>query len=249
MKRLLLLLLLCSSIAQAQIVNAESLRKVSDTSRWSGSATLNFALARNVNDLISLGTDIHLQYNKDRHLALFKNQILFQKLNDEDFSNGGIQHFRYNYRLTTRWTAEAFAQGQYNRVAKIGFRGLIGTGPRFAISTNEKYRVNIGSLLMYEYEKVDDGITPLQRDFRLSSYLALSFYPTDNITFVSTTYYQPQVDQWSDHRVSSESNLVFMLYKNLKFNMTYVFIFDAFPAVGIPTSQYRLSSGLTYTFD
>lgn len=249
MKKLLLLLLLFSPLAQAQILNAESLRKVTDTSGWSGSATVNFDLARNVNDIISLGTDIHVQYKTKKHLILLKNQVVFRKLNDDDFSNFGITHIRYNYRLSDRWRWEAFGQGQYNRVNLIDFRGLLGTGPRYKITTSEKYKFYLGSLLMFEYEEVADGITPLQRDIRLSSYLSFSLYPTDDISFVSTTYYQPQVDLWSDYRVSSESTFVVTLYKNLKFNLTYFFTYDAIPAVGIPNSQYRLSTGLTYTFD
>lgn len=248
MKKLLLLLLF-SPLAEAQILNAESLRKVTDTSGWSGSATVNFALARNVNDILSLGTDIHVQYKTKKHLVLLKNQIVFRKLNDDDFSNFGITHFRYNYKLSPRWKWEVFAQGQYNRVNLIDFRGLLGTGPRYKITTSEKYKFYLGSLLMFEYEEVADGITPLQRDVRLSSYLSFSLYPTDNITLVSTTYYQPQVDNWSDHRVSSESSFVLKVYKNLNLNLTYVFVFDAFPAIGIPNSQYRFTTGITYSFD
>lgn len=249
MRKLPFLILLCCFSAKAQILNAESLRKVTDTSGWSGSATVNFSLARNVTEQISLGSDIHLQYKKNKHLFLVKNQIVFQKVDNEDFFNSGIQHFRYNNRFADRWAWEAFVQGQYNRVAKIDFRGLAGTGMRYKLTTSEKYKFYLGSLLMFEYEEVADGVTPTQKDFRLSSYLSFSLYPTDNISVVSTTYYQPQIDQWRDHRVSSETSLVFTIYENVKFNTTYVFIYDAFPALGIPNSQYRLSSGLTYTFD
>ncbi|NQX77180.1 DUF481 domain-containing protein [Gilvibacter sp.] len=249
MKKLLMLLLLFSSAAQAQILNAESLRKVTDTSGWSGSATVNFALVRNVNDIISLGSDVHVQYKTEKHLFLLKNQIAFRKLNDDDFSNFGITHLRYNYVLSDRWRWEAFAQGQYNRVALIDFRGLLGTGPRYKISSSEDYKFYLGNLVMFEYEEVADGITPNQRDVRLSSYLSFSLFPNDNLSLVSTTYYQPQLDQWSDFRISSESTLLVKMFKNLNLNVTYVFIYDAFPAIGIPNSQYRFSTGVTYTFD
>ena len=249
MRTSLLIFLLFTAVSQAQILNAESLRKVTDTSGWSGSATVDFALARNVNDIISLGSDIHVQYKMNKHLLLLKNKLVFRKLNDNDFSNFGITHVRYNYKMATRWRWEGFVQGQYNRVNLIDFRGLIGTGPRYKITTSEKYKFYMGNLLMFEYEKVGDGITPNQKDFRLSSYLSFSLYPTEDLSIVSTTYYQPQVDLWSDYRISSETSVVFTLYKNLKFNTTYLFVYDAFPAIGIRNSQYRLSTGLTYTFD
>ena len=108
MRKLPFLILLSCFSAQAQILNAESLRKVTDTSGWSGSATVNFSLARNVTEQISLGSDIHLQYKKNKHLFLVKNQIVFQKVDNEDFFNSGIQHFRYNNRFADRWAWEAF---------------------------------------------------------------------------------------------------------------------------------------------
>lgn len=249
MKKLLLLLLFVSPLAEAQILNAESLRKVTDTSGWSGSATINFALARNVNELISLGSDLHVQYKTPKHLVLLKSQVVFRKLNDEDFSNYSINHLRYNYTLGRRWKWEAFAQAQYNRVNLIDLRALVGTGPRFNLTLNEDYKFYLGTLVMYEYEEVADGVTPFQRDFRFSTYLSFSLYPTENISIISTTYYQPLAVDWSDHRVSSETTFVIKIFKNLNFNLTYLFVYDELPAIGIPNSQYRLSSGLTYTFD
>lgn len=250
MKNLILgLALLCCVTGYSQILNAESLRKVTDTSGWSGSASVSFALRGGVNDYIALGSDIHVQYKMNKHLVLIKNQLNFQKVDEERFGNSGIQHIRYNNRFHERWSWEVFVQGQYNKVSKIDFRGLAGVGPRFKVTRLENYKVYMGALIMYEHEEVDDGFTPIQRDFRFSSYISFSFYPKDGLSLISTSYYQPKVDQFSDHRFSNESTLSIALFKNLGFSASYVFIFDAFPAVGVPRSQYRFNTGLTYSFD
>lgn len=235
--------------ASAQILNAESLRKVTDTSGWSGTASANFALKRNVNDFLVLGTDIHVQYKMNKHLILFKNDINFQKIEDDRFENSGITHVRYNYRFRPRVAWEAFVQGQYNKVNLIDFRGLVGTGPRIKLTNSEKYKFYAGMLAMFEYEEVTDGITPLQRNFRKSTYLSFSLYPTDNISIVSTTYYQPLVKNFSDYRLSSQNSLLVELVKNFGLKINYTFVYDAFPAVGIPNSQYDFSTGVTYSFD
>jgi len=64
MKKLLAFALVISysRSASAQILNAESLRKVTHTSDFSGNANLQFALKRNVNDFLSLSTNTHIQY-------------------------------------------------------------------------------------------------------------------------------------------------------------------------------------------
>ncbi|QIE59409.1 DUF481 domain-containing protein [Rasiella rasia] len=248
-KTLVALFLLFSAFSNAQILNAESLRKVTDTSGFSGSASFNFALKRNVNDFITLGSDVHIQYKNKKHLAIFKNDVHFQKIESENFENSLISHLRYNYRFHPRIAWEVFTQGQYNKINLIDFRGLIGTGPRFKVTTSEKYKVYVGTLAMFEYEEVDDGVTPLQRNLRASAYMSFSLYPTDHITIVSTTYYQPLFKTLSDYRISSQSSLVVGLFQDFALKLSHTFIYDAFPAVSIPNSQYEFTTGIAYTFD
>ncbi|MGJ8664843.1 MAG: DUF481 domain-containing protein [Patiriisocius sp.] len=250
-KTLYFLLFSCLSFysVSAQILNAESLRKVTDTSGYSGAASLNFALKRNTNDFITLSNNIHLQYKMNKHLVLFKNDIAFQKIEGDDFENSGIQHLRYNYKLVPKIAWEAFAQAQYNKINKIKFRGLLGTGPRFKITDSDKYRFYLGTLAMLEYEEVDDGATPLQRDFRGSTYLSFSLYPAENISIVSTTYFQPLLSDISDYRISSQSALLVSVFKNFGLKISYTFIYDERPAIGIPNSQYDFTTGINYSFD
>jgi len=250
MRPLLLLFFLCTLYTtDAQILNAESLRKVTDTSGFSGSISASLALKRNVNDFVTIASDLHVQYKMDPHLLIFKNDIAFQKIEGQDFDNSFISHLRYNYRFHPRIAWEAFLQGQFNKINLIDFRGLAGTGPRFKLTNSEKYKFYLGTLIMYEYEEVSDGITPTQRDFRGSTYLSFSLYPTENITLISTTYYQPQIDKFDDYRISSQSSLLVMLFRNFALKTSYTFTYDVFPAIGIPNSQYDFSTGFTYSFD
>jgi hypothetical protein len=251
MKRLFILLVLLSmgTGLRAQVLNVESLRKVTDTSGLSGYVGVNFSLIRNVNEFVVLGSDILLQYKMNDHLVLLKNDIRFLKIEGEDFANNGITHLRYNYRFHPRIRWEVFAQAQYNRVALIDFRGLLGTGPRFKLTDKEKYKFYLGTLVMYEYEELADGVTPINRDIRGSAYLSFSLYPSERVTIVSTTYYQPLFKQFSDFRISSDSTLAVELLKPLSLTVSYQFFYDPFPAVGIPTSQYNFTTGLTYSFD
>ena len=246
---LLITLLFVTIYGQAQILNAESLRKVTDTSGFSGAASVNFALKRNVNDFVTLGSDIHLQYKNRNHLALFKNDVNFQKIEGEKFENSLISHVRYNYRFHPRIAWEAFVQGQYNKINLIEFRGLVGTGPRFKLTTSEKYKLYLGTAAMYEYEEVTDGVTPLQRSFRGSSYFSFSLYPSDHVSIISTTYYQPLFNEFSDYRISSQSSLLVGLFTDFSVKLSHTFVYDAFPAVGIPNSQYEFTTGVAYTFD
>ena len=218
---LALLFLSFSLIAQSQILNAESLRKVTDTSGFSGSVSLGFSLKRDVNDYFAFSSSTHLQYKMNKHLVLLKNDIELKNIEGNKFENAGITHFR----------------------------GLVGMGPRFKLTTSENYKFYLGTHIMYEQEELSDGVTPMQRDFRSTSYLSFSLYPTETISFVSTTYYQPKLKDFGDYRLSNQTSLLIDLFKNFAFKTSYTFIYDETPAVGIPNSQYNLESGFVYSFD
>ena len=251
MKYILLpLFLLLSFNISAQVINAESFRRVTDTSGFSGSTSLDFALKRDVNNKLSIKNNIHVQYKMNRHLILLKNEIEFQRIEGDKFENRGIQHLRYNYKLFPNITWEVFGQGQYNKVSKIDFRGLLGTGPRFKLTQLEDYKFYLGTLLMYEHEKRDDILNPIKEGIRGSVYFSFSLYPQDYLTVISTTYYQPMLKSITDdYRVSSQTSLLVHLFKNFSFKTTYTFNYDEIPAEGIPNSQYELTTGVVYSFD
>ena len=166
MKYLVALFFICFSFtAKSQILNAESLRKVTDTSGFSGSVSLDFSLKRDVNEYFSFSNNIHLQYKMNKHLVLLKNDIELKNIEGNKFENAGITHLRYNYRFHPRIAWEVFAQVQYNKVSKIDFRGLVGTGPRFKLTTSENYKFYLGTHIMYEYEELSDGVTPHSKRF------------------------------------------------------------------------------------
>ena len=239
---------LCCRV-NAQILNAESLRKVTDTSGFSGSAAINFALKRNTRDFLTFLSDIHVQYKMKNHLVILKNDLAFQKIEGSDFENSSILHLRYNYKMSQKLTWEAFGQIQKNKINLIQHRNLVGTGLRYKLSNAENYKFYLGSLVMYENEKLSDGVTPVQKNTRNSSYLSFSLYPSENISVISTTYYQPILKNFSDYRISNQSSLRVGMFKNVSIKVSYTFTYDVFPAIGIPNSQYDFSTGIAYSFD
>lgn len=236
-------------LACSQIINVESLRKVTDTSGWTGNTSLSFSLTKNTNTLIRLKNNIHIQYKMNKHLLLFVNNLGFERSGGQSFLNQGSQHLRYNYKITDAIVWEAFVQSQYNSIAKIQFRGLAGTGPRFKLIGLDKYRLYLGTLVMYEHEELNEEPLVLNRDWRASAYLSMSLYPTENISFVSTTYYQPVLSALGDYRLASENAFVLGIIEKLSLKLSYTLTFDETPATNVPNTFYELTTGLLYVFD
>lgn len=244
-----LLFLLVYSYSQAQVINVETLRKKTDSAKWTGSVSLDGSFIKNKNDIFKIATKADLQYNNKKELWLFINDLKFEKAAGESFVNKGTQHLRYNYSIAEKIKMEGFAQAQYDAISEIDFRGLIGAGPRFKLTSSEDYRLYLGTLIMYEYEKASNITTNrVQKSVRGSAYLSFSLYPTETIGIISTSYYQPRLDKLEDFRLSSTTSVLFKIWENLAFKTTFIYNFDVYPVVTIPKSQYELTNGLLYTF-
>jgi len=247
--RLCIILFLISYSSFGQVINVESMRKKTDSAKWSGSASLDLGLIKNTNSIFRISSKAHVQYNNKKVLWLFINDLNFQKIEGSAFVNKGIQHLRFNRSVTPKIKLEAFAQAQYDAISEINFRGLLGLGPRFKLSTNDNYRFYLGTLVMYEYEKASEIVEDrIQKNIRGSAYLSLSLYPTENITLISTSYYQPKLKAFKDYRFSNETSLLLKIFKGLAFKSTFSYNYDAFPVMSIPKTQYELTNGLLYDF-
>ncbi|SDS07751.1 Protein of unknown function, DUF481 [Formosa sp. Hel1_31_208] len=250
MKYIQLLLILVSCNAFSQVINVESLRKASDSSKWTGSASLDASLIKNTNDIFRITNKAHVQYKDSTNLWLFVNDLNFQKIDGSSLVNRGTQHLRYNRKVSKRIKWEAFVQAQYDAISQIDFRGLLGTGPRFKLSENDNYRFYLGTLVMYEYERASNAVVErTQKDVRASAYLSFSLYPTETISIISTSYYQPKLEAFSDYRLSSNTSILFTIYKDLAFKTNFNYFYDAFPvSSAIPKTQFELTNGLLYSF-
>lgn len=235
--------------SHSQVINVETLRKVTDSAKWTGSVSLDVGIIKNKNSIFKIANKAHIQYNNKKELWLFVNDLKFEKLEGESFVNKGTQHFRYNRKLSEKIKMEAFLQAQYDAISEIDFRGLAGMGPRFKLYAKENYRFYLGTLVMYEYEKASNVVeNRVQEDIRGSAYFSCSLYPTDYLSIISTSYYQPKLKAFKDYRLSTETSVLFKIIETLAFKTTFTYNFDAFPVPTIPKTQYELTNGLLYTF-
>lgn len=249
MRNLLAILLLCCiHPLAAQVINIEDKRIKTDTTGWSGSGELSLYANKNNDMVLSLQTDIHLQYKTKKSLWLLLTDIATVQVNDDQhFVNSGFQHFRYNYKIRDRFVWEAFAQGQYNEPLAIDYRLLAGTGPRFKLYGTDTFRCYVAALYMYEYEQ-NTGEIDAQQNNRLSSYVSFTFNPHDRLSLVSTTYYQPRLDDFSDRRISTSLDVKSYITKKLYLKLNYNLLDDSAPAEGVVNTIYELTAGMGFEF-
>lgn len=249
MKHLYLLFLLImvgcikSNTCLGQIVNMESQRYHTDTTGWAGSVGGNFALTNYGQKVFDVDANAHVQYKSKRSLYLFLGGYGFLKGDQQSYVDYGFLHLRYNYKLTKTLRLEAFTQLQQNTITKVQFRYLIGAGPRFKLVDNQKIRMYLGSLPMYEVEK-ETGVSHHITDWRCSNYLSLTFIPNKQTEFTTTTYYQPVMFDAGDYRLLSQSSCKIKAAKRVSVVIRYNYQFDASPAAGINRETYTFGTGI-----
>ena len=249
MKKVLCLtsFLILTLAIKAQVVNIERLRLKADTLGYFGSGGISFNIIENNKRIVDLGGNLHLMHKRPKATYLLISNINVIRAGDEDFVNNGFQHFRFNHKLTNSFIFEAFAQAQFNELMKVKNRVLGGAGMRLKILNKTKLKTFSGFLYMYEYEEIT-GESSINRDHRMSNYLAMSIYFNDIVSFESTSYYQPKFKFIGDFRVSSENSLSLKITKNLSYQTTFQLLYDSRPPTEVPETSYSYHNSLKYSF-
>ncbi len=243
---LLLTTILVSHVLPAQILNIEDERIKTDTTGWGGKTRLSLNYQKTDVDFFKSDVFAHLQFKRPAHLYLLLLEHSLSKGDGTEFTNASTQHFRYNYKLNKTVVAEAFVQGQFNKVLHVQYRFLAGAGPRFALIKKDYLRLYLGNIYMYETEYLTDGI--VNRQHRLSNYLSATIQFSKWLSMVHTTYYQPMLAHYHDYRIFSQSALKLSFTKHFRFSFDYKYYFDSHPPAGIVNSTHYVLNGIEFVF-
>lgn len=233
-------------MASAQVVNIEGRRFMNDTVPWTGYVNFRFNVAESGQRSLNLGLNGAIQHIEGPHRYMFINDISFSQVETNEFLNTGFQHLRYNYRLDSMWTGEAFAQAQYNKPLRLDLRLMIGAGPRFTAVDNAKMRVNLGTAIMLERETITDG--PITTVARNSSYVSATLKFTTMASLTAVVYYQPKLFDASDHRIAVEGGLQINVTKHMTMESRMNLLKDSAQPEGVPALTYSWNNLFGYRF-
>lgn len=244
---LVILLFLAFNTCDAQVLNIERERIKTDTTGWSGTGKLSFNLIKNTKKFNEGGLRTHLQYKTMRSLYLALTEYELIQSEDDEFSNKGMIHLRYNYKLNSVFTAEAFTQAQFNKVLNLNFRGLTGAGMRAKILGFNNFRLYTGASYMYEYEEPVHP-NPHEYNHRMSSYISFTIKPNQGFSLINTMYFQPLIGDFSDYRISLNLDMVIRISQRLSYITSLEYLSDNRPLPEMPRNIYSFKNGLLFDF-
>ncbi len=256
---LCLLILLFPTFLSAQIVNTEKLRMKSKEGVWEGELDFNLGLSRNkAGQTFQFKTQARFDYLQKRNKWMVMGDYQRAELTKLDvpgsapksLKNQSFGHLRYNYLASSRLRWEVFGQIQFNDIQEIRLRTLVGSGPRIKVLRTDSSHVYLGTLIMFEYEESRDSPLALtfHRDFRLSSYLSFAYNFTQSFGVSHVSYYQPKLAEWTDFRISTETQLKFLIRENLSFSTYFQYAYDAKPAATVPPVVFSMTNGFSLSF-
>ena len=241
-------LVLIAFHASAQMVNIESQRMQSDTTGWMGSLGTSFSIVKNVQQIITIDANAHVQYKTKKDLYLFIASYDLLKAENTDLTNNMYYHLRYNRKLNKWLRWEIFTQLQQNTVTGIRYRALYGTGPRFKIHDSKHLHLYTGTAAMYEREEENTKPSVEHRDIRGSNYVTFTWLPNGMVSLISTFYYQPLFKKFADYRFLNQTSFTVKATKHLSIVTGINYLFDAYPAAGTPREYYEITNGIVYQF-
>lgn len=232
----------------SQIVNAESFRKKTDTTGFAGSVAMNGTYLDNEKVIFTLGFVPHVQYKWKQDLLLMVGDYKITKSNKIAFEDAAFLHFRYNHEYTDLLRWESFTQIQDNKISKLKYRILLGSGIRLKLMGTDLFRLYLGVIPMYEVEQINNLEQTINKYVRVSQYISMTLNISTHTQLYSTSYYQPRIDAFIDYRFFNEQKLSVHLLKNLYLNVSTVYTWDNFPPEGAPARTFQTKTGLQYKF-
>ncbi|MBN2725247.1 MAG: DUF481 domain-containing protein [Deltaproteobacteria bacterium] len=237
-------------IAHAQIVNVQDLfiNQTGEGLRL-GMTTKGEFKSGNV-DYAYLYASLLGRYLKGKHTLLATANIEYAEKSKDSFTNRHFEHFRYRYAVLNPIGFEIFTQHEFNEFRRISNRILLGTGVTWRILKTRMFYLFAGSDYMYEYNRLSDGefadSGELWKFHRWDNYLTFQFIPKKGMKFLTTIYYQPDLENFSDYNLLADTDLSISLNKWLSLVVSYNFSRQNNPPEGVKKTDNVLLVGFAF---
>lgn len=235
-------------------VNTESYRTVSNKTGLSITSEVELTLMAGNTDFQYFGSNTRLNYgwNENSYTFLILNGG-FGRNEGKTFFSESLVHLRNVNALSKNIQLEAFAQYDNNKSLLLLNRYLAGAGLRFRILTTEDTKARYGTSLFIENEKYD--LTPAAKHdakiqtIRFSNYFTFTLKLKENLTFLTVSYLQPDIQHFTDFRILSNNALQVKLSKSMGLDTKIDLRYDSKPADSIKNFDLSSKIGLEISLE
>ena len=248
LKRLLLLSTVLTTFSYC-FINVEP-PVIGEKEGLSGEVSLGAIYSSGNSDSTSVGISGKGEYSEKEWLAYLIASYNYGESNDEKDTNDGLMHLRYVHNIKhTDYDYELFLQTEFNEFQDIKQRNLAGGNIRKKLDLPfDTIYAALG--LFYSYMEPDtvSTLNPVYKRVRMNSYLSFLKKINENFSITYLGFYQPNVEDFSDFRISQILQLNTSITKDVILGFDINHAYNATPYNQIEKNDIRSTINLRYKF-
>lgn len=254
MKKAVPFALACLWAGQAYaIVNIENMRVGAPEPGYSGNVDLSVSGNSGNTDTTAAALDSRLQHYRDKVTDFVVLSYDYGETNGRRNTNSSFLHGRHIVQYRPRRAWESYLQAERNEFTRLSFRGLAGTGLRFTLAeADDRIGLYLGAGAYYTRETLE--FRPGLTDHGTDEYGSASFYLSykhqlnPQVSVMSTTYYQPRLDDGEDFRALEQASLAVKMNDRLSLKLSLDIRHDSRPPQTVEKTDVSYFTGLSYQF-
>ena len=254
MVRGILTTLLLGWMASAHaIVNIEALHTGEPQPGYSGTVNVSVDGQSGNTDKLSVNAGARLQWHGGAVTNFAILRYNYGQTSGVEDTNKLFSHARHIHQISDKTAYEGFIQAERNVFARLTFRGLIGGGLRLKLAEIpdiKSLHLGIGGFFSRETLEKRAGTTDAgsKNTWRVNTYLNYVQQLNGSVRVLSTTYYQPAIDDFSDYRLLEDATLSVKMTDSLSLNVSLDLAHDSQPPQSVKNTDTIYSTGIEYRF-
>jgi len=250
--RIIVFFVLFQPVTTMAIVNMDSLHFSDTVERFASDIDLTVSDASGNTDSFNMALNSQFSWisTKSINLAILGHE--YGETNGLRNINKTFVHYRNINSIEHDLDWEVFTQLEKNEFTRLSYRGLAGVGLRYSVFKSEMHHAYLGAGGFYSAEKTEftQGLTDHGKEERARAnfYYFSKYKISDNLSFSSALYYQPDVSYFSDFRALLDSKLDFTMHKNMHFRLTLEVEHDSKPSQTVERTDIQYMTGIKYHF-
>lgn len=230
------------------IVNIDKIDLSDNDRAYQGDVSLDVSGASGNTDTQSTALGGRIQWNNQSTQFIV---LKYDYAKSSGIKNTDKTFFHYRYINNTKdiSTWESFFQVQDDEFKLLKLRTLVGAGYRVKLFTdNKNSQSRIGVGLFYSREEQEDALLTIDELVRANIYFTYHLKVNKTVSFLSTTYYQPDIESFTDYRALEQLSFEFNLSKDFLYFVSIDVAYDNKPVNGLEKDDINYKSGITYRF-
>ncbi|MGW8248235.1 MAG: DUF481 domain-containing protein [Acidiferrobacterales bacterium] len=229
------------------IINVESMRVQKESDGFSGKLQLDADLASGNTNSQRFSFGNRLQWDSGNKTNFIITSYSYGESSGVRDVNKGFIHLRHIEHINQKWAWESFGQMEQNEFTRLEYRGLIGGGVRHTLrQDDDKSGVYLGLGGFYSTERLDDNTTTSL--VRANIYFVIKHKLNDTNRFMSTTYYQPAIDNPDNFRALEQLTYEIAINKKLDLLLSLDITHNSQPPSGVEPTDTGFHTGIKYKF-